>query len=464
MTKKIKIHIDGMHCGSCEVLIEQAWKKLPGVHSVDVDSSNGYAILETNNIPTLEQLNAPITEHGYNAHYISEISDSENKNDTTKKSNLDTSNEILPKDRKKILGIIIIALALLWVAKKFGVIPNVSLTYSMGYGFVFVIGLVAAVSTCIATTGGLLVAVATKYSEAHPELRGYQRFRPHIYFNIGRIISYTVLGGVAGAIGSTLTLSPTTTGILTIIASTVMVLLGFQMLKIFPRLRRFQPKMPKSWAHKIHDMSGSNKKSTPFILGALTFFLPCGFTQALQIYSLSSGSAMTGALTMFFFALGTLPALLSLGALSSFTKGKFHLYFTQIAGALILIIGLTTIRNGVALIDFSNANASNTPVTQTNNVKTNPGEVQKIAMNINGTDYEPYQFTVKKGTPVEWKIDASKASGCMKAGIVAQGLGIRESLSSTKKIVRFTPTKTGKFKFSCPMGMGTFGATITVIE
>ncbi|MBI2436930.1 MAG: cupredoxin domain-containing protein, partial [Candidatus Magasanikbacteria bacterium] len=92
------------------------------------------------------------------------------------------------------------------------------------------------------------------------------------------------------------------------------------------------------------------------------------------------------------------------------------------------------------------------------------GKIQKIAMIINRYEYEPYQFTVKKGIPVEWTVDASKASGCMIAGIVSPGLGIRESLSSGKKTIKFTPTKTGKFKFSCPMGMGTFGAAITVVE
>lgn len=457
MTKQIKLKIDGMHCASCEVLIEQAWKVIPGVKSVDVNNTKGSAVLEVNNAPSLEALNNAIKEHGYTARF------DHSKNKTSQ--NQTAVENIDPKDKHRILGIILIILAVLWIARRNGLVPDVGLSETMSFGFIFIIGLVASVSSCIATTGGLLVAVATKYTEAHPELSGYKRFRPHIYFNLGRILSYAILGGVIGAIGSTLTLSPTVNGILTIVASLVMALLGFQMLKIFPSLQRFQPKMPKKWAHKIHDLSSSDKKSTPFILGALTFFLPCGFTQALQVYALSSGNAIVGAVTMFIFALGTLPALLSLGALTSLSNKKFHLYFTQIAGALVLIIGLMSIRNGLALIDFGPVtNSTNTITTQSTLAPTNKQGVQQIAMKINGYDYEPYKFTVKKGVPVEWTIDASVAGGCMRAGIVAPGLGIQERLNSGKTIVRFTPYSAGKFKFSCPMGMGTFGAHISVVE
>lgn len=466
MRKKIKVHIDGMHCGSCEVMIEQAWKKLPDVLSVSVNSANGYAEMEVNRQPTLDELNLPIKEHGYNAHFIAEVS-SGKKKVAKQEKNINSPQHINPKDKKRIIGIIAIVLGFFWLSRRFGWLPDIGVTDSMSYGFILLIGLVASMSTCLATTGGLLVAITAKFTEAHPELKGFQRFRPHIYFNIGRIISYTVLGGVVGAVGSILTLSPAITGLITIVASLVMVLLGFQMLSIFPSLRRFQPKMPKTLAHKIHDLSGSNKKSTPFILGAATFFLPCGFTQALQLYALSTGSASIGALTMFFFALGTVPALVSLGAVTSFSKGRFQLYFTQIVAVLIILVGFTTVRNGWVLLDSgselkdSAKAVSSTPVSDPN-VRLVNG-VQVMDMKIDFIDYLPHKFTVKKGVPVQWNVDSTEASGCMRS-LLVPGLRINEYLGVGKKTVRFTPTKTGVFKFSCSMGMGTYGAAITVVE
>src|SRR5712691_7676308 len=159
----------------------------------------------------------------------------------------------------------------------------------MSYALVFVIGLVASISTCIAVTGGLLVAAAAKYNEVGGNLTSVQRLKPHIYFNAGRIVSYTLLGGAIGALGSALTLSPEINGILTIAASAVMILLGLQMLKLLPSLTRFIPTMPKAISHRIHDFAETETKRGAFALGSATFFLPCGFTQVLQLYVLAKG-------------------------------------------------------------------------------------------------------------------------------------------------------------------------------
>src|SRR5262245_47016393 len=192
---------------------------------------------------------------------------------------------------------------------------------TMSCGVVFAVGLVASVSSCIAVTGGLLVAVAAKYNVATATLTPTQRMKPHIYFNLGRILSYTLLGGAIGALGSALTLSAEVNGALTILASIVMVLLGLQRLNLLPALTRYLPTMPKAFSHRIHDLAERDANGGAFILGAATFFLPCGFTQALQLYVLAKGSFAVGALTMLAFSLGTLPALLSLSALSSLATG-----------------------------------------------------------------------------------------------------------------------------------------------
>ena len=88
-------------------------------------------------------------------------------------------------------------------------------------------------------------------------------------------------------------------------------------------------------AQRIHGLAERGNNQTAFLLGGLTFFLPCGFTQALQLYVLAKGDVLTGALTMLAFALGTLPALLSLSALSSFAKGAFQRHFLKVAGAAV---------------------------------------------------------------------------------------------------------------------------------
>jgi sulfite exporter TauE/SafE len=83
----------------------------------------------------------------------------------------------------------------------------------------------------------------------------------------------------------------------------------------------------------------------PFLMGAFTFFLPCGFTITAQGLALISGNAIQGALIMTLFALGTLPTLLFIGLSSVKFLQKPHLSekFLKIAGVLVLFFALYNI-------------------------------------------------------------------------------------------------------------------------
>lgn len=447
-----------MHCASCEVMIERKWGKIPGVEKVKVNHANGRAEILCTEEPDLGRLQNEIAKHGYTVYH---------ENDPAG-ATVFIAHKPTKKDYIETGVVFAVILVLYLILKQLDVLPDLGVSENMSYGFVFVIGLVAAMSTCIAVTGGLLLAVAGKYNERYPNLTGAQKFRPHIYFNIGRIVSYTVLGGVVGGLGSMLTLSTKTTGFITILASVVMILLGFQLLKIFPGLRRFQPKMPKFIAHKIHNLSSTESKAGPFVLGAGTFFLPCGFTQALQLYVLSTGDITTGAITMFFFSLGTLPALLSLSALSSFAKGGFQRYFMKAAGIVVILLGFFNINNGLALtgnaISLGGGDEEEiADVQQSDPNVTIANGVQVVKMTVNGLSYTPSRFTVQQGVPVEWQVDGTRAQGCAQV-ITVPKLGLTKYLSPDRVTsITFTPKNTGTLEFSCTMGMTTRGAAFTVV-
>jgi uncharacterized protein len=374
-----------------------------------------------------------------------------------------------PRDYAEIGAAFLVVIGILFGLGQFDLLPKqFGLSTTMSYGLVFVIGLVASVSSCIAVTGGLLVAVAAKYNETTANLTPIRRMKPLIYFNAGRVVSYTLLGGAIGALGSTLTLSPEVNGTLSIIASAVMILLGLQMLKLLPALTRFLPTMPKAFGHYIHDLAERDASGGAFVLGAATFFLPCGFTQALQLYVLAKGSFTVGALTMLAFSVGTLPALLSLSALSSFAIGGFQRHFLKFAGAAVVILGLFNIQNGLTLAattagtTTSNAAGSETasgPAVQT--VPVVDGK-QIVEMKLIGYQYQPHQFNVVQGIPVEWRIDAREAEGCGRI-LIAPGAGVRKLLSYGTTVISFTPQQPGDIRFNCAMGMMTPGSKITVL-
>ena len=441
-----------MTCSSCEVIIERNLRKVSGVEKVHVSRAKEEAEVQCSDEVAFTQLQDAVKENGYSLS-IKDNSGADNANSSSAKK------PFILKDKQRyseIGAVVVMIIGVYILLKQLDFIPqNLGVTDNMSYGFIFILGLVAAMSTCLAVSGGLLLAIAAKYNEKNPLASGWQKFKPHIFFNVGRIVSYTLLGGAIGALGSIFTISSAAAGIITILASIIMIFMGLQLLGIFPWLNGIQIKMPKFLAHKIYDASSQKAgKTSSFLFGAATFFLPCGFTQALQLYVLGTGDFVTGALTMLAFSIGTLPSLASIGAFSSFAKGNFKQYFTTFAAVLIIILGIFNFAPGfnltgavIALPAGDNPSGDNVP----DDIPLVDGK-QVINMAVNGFDYSPDTFTLKKGVPVEWKIDGKGAQGCARI-ISVPALGIMEQLSSDVKTIEFTPQKTGKIKFSCGMGM-----------
>lgn len=445
------LSVKGMTCSSCEVLIERKLRKVPGVTHVRVSQTGGNAEIGCEPGVSLEDLQNALAGEKYTLAAAGEGG---------------SSSLFIAWDRERwaeIGSVAVIIIGAYIIFSQLGLLPEgLAITENMSYGFIFLIGLVAAMSTCLAVAGGLLLAVAGKYNEKYPHLTGWQKFKPHISFNVGRIASYTLLGGLVGLLGSTLAITPKITGIITITASVLMIIVGIQLLHIFPWLNRIQIKMPSFIAHRLYDAS-ANAPSTKssFLFGAATFFLPCGFTQALQLYVLGTGSFTVGALTMFAFSLGTLPSLASIGAVSSFTKGDFKRYFTTFSAILVIVLGFYNIPNGLALTGATIGIENNALSQLAENVNIIGGK-QIISMKVDYLDYVPSQFTLIEGIPVEWHIDGTKAVGCARV-ISVPSLGITEYLpQDQEKVITFTPQKSGTITFSCTMGMAGPGAFTVV--
>jgi sulfite exporter TauE/SafE/copper chaperone CopZ len=440
------LKIEGMHCRHCEVAIERQLAMLPGVERVEADFETGTARIVQRGAAAANAVQAAVEQAGYR------LKSSVEKGGTKERNS--------GRDFAEIGAAFLVVAGVAVAVSKLGLLPNVAISNNIGFGIAFAFGLVASVSSCMAVTGGLLIALAARYNDAYTELTAFERLRPHLYFNVGRIVSYALLGGAIGALGSALMLSPRVTSALTIAASLIMIVLGLRMLRLLPSAGKFFPALSKSLAHRIHDFGARNVRGGAFLLGALTFFLPCGFTQALQLYALTKGSALAGALTMLAFALGTLPALLSLSALSSFAVGGVQKHFLRFAGAAVIVLGVFNIQYGLVLVESSSA-----PV-----VRSESGEPAQVAagrqivdMRIDGLEYFPNRFVVRQGIPVEWRIDARNAAGCGRI-LLAPRLGIRTFLAATgTTVIGFTPERAGDFAFNCGMGMMTPGSKFTVL-
>lgn len=443
--KYIKIPIKGMHCRSCELLIEENLKELSHVKSVEVDYRKGEALVYyEGQTPNQDTINKAICAAGY------EIGRSEKL-------------PFFSTDKKEYinLGIAFLFLMAVFLLLKGTGLFDINLGSSLSnpsWGLIILIGLVAGFSTCMALVGGLSLGLSTKFIENHPKATTSEKFRPHLFFMAGRIVSYALLGGLLGLLGTVFKLSSLTNSILTILVGLVMLVMGLQLIDIFPRLSSFKLALPKSVA-KAFGFSGKAKEYSNWnavVLGALTFFLPCGFTQAMQLYAVSTGDFWSGALIMGLFALGTAPGLLSIGGLTALVKGKFKARFFKVAGLAVIFFSLFNLNNGYTLSSLSVGgfgNSSSNSVVSDPNVKMENG-VQVIHMVEGNSGYSPNKFSIKKGVPVKWIIDAQAPYSCA-SSIVVPKLNISKNLEAGENIIEFTPDQTGKIPFSCSMGMYT---------
>ncbi|MEK7123228.1 MAG: sulfite exporter TauE/SafE family protein, partial [Patescibacteria group bacterium] len=278
--KKVTIPISGMTCNSCEVLIESRLKTLPGVHRVNVDACRGSAeIMYWNEQPSQAALARALEGTPYRL----------GGGGATRSARPSAG---------RLFGVIAIAFGIGLLFTKLGFLQGAgSLSSTIGVGGAFVLGLVAAASSCVATVGGLMITAVNQYQRRIAVITMKHRLVPVALFVAGRILSYVVLGGILGAVGSAFSPSPALTGTIVIIAAVYMVVMGLDMLGIAPAfLKRLTPKMPKSVASRAFNAQ------SPFFLGAATFFIPCGFTQSLQIYALTTGSFGSSALILGAFA------------------------------------------------------------------------------------------------------------------------------------------------------------------
>lgn len=442
-----KLSIKGMHCRSCELLVEENLKELANVSKVEVNHSTGEAIIHyTGERPSDEVLTASIIKSGY-------------------ETGVEKEKPLFNFDSDNILELIIgvgILFLLFIVLRSLG-LTNIDFNpenAGSGLGLPLIVGLVAGVSTCMALVGGLVLGLSTKFAEKHPRATRAESFRPHLFFVGGRIAGYALLGGVLGMLGSVFQLSSGMNAGLTMLVGALMLFMGLQLTNLFPRLSSMSFSLPTS----VAKLFGINKKQSEYshkhaaVLGALTFFLPCGFTQTMQVLAVSRGSFVEGAVIMGLFALGTAPGLLSLGGLTSSVRGSFKNLFFKTVGVAIIALSFFNLNNGFTLLSAGFASGEGSEVLNKNvvndpNVTMEDG-FQVVRMVESNSGYSPNKFTIKKGVPVKWIVDAQAPYSCASA-LGIPSLKLQTFLKPGENIIEFTPTTVGPLKFSCSMGMYT---------
>jgi uncharacterized protein len=435
MNKSIKFKINGMHCASCKTLIEEDLKELPGIIKVDVNYQTGDALVEFDNDKiNRDQIFAKIRQLKYEPRLKDEIS----RESTNNKEN--NSGYFMAG---LFAAALILGYLLLSYFGGFEILGNLTGGYEVGYGIIFIIGLLSGFH-CIGMCGSIVVSYSTLCLGDNKK-----SFWPHWQYNIGRIISYTIIGAILGGFGSFFGINPTFNGVITILAGVFMFFLGLSLVSKWSILEKLKLKTPQFIAKYI--FSQKNKKSAPLLIGLLNGFMPCGPLQAMQLYALTSGNAFKGALSLFLFALGTSFLMFGFGAFLSIISQKMIKNILKFSGILVIVLSLFMILRGLANFGVNLSLPQNSPDINTNQFIDN-SQVQEVKMTVNYYGYDPNVLKVKKGIKVRWIINVEQMSGC-NSQILMPDYNVRKNLQLGQNIIEFTPTKSGELKFSCGMRM-----------
>lgn len=426
--KIVYVKIDGIHCSHCESKIIAELLKNKKIKEVKI-KKNIASISYKGNLKHEEIIHS-VRVIGYftREEYISDDLKQIDTNITLKEF---------------LLILIGIVLILIGIKKLFGfnilnMIPTID--SSITYGMLVVTGLFTSVH-CISMCGAMNI-MAVVHENTKNSIK-----KPLLY-NMGRVISYTLIGGIVGFLGSIISINDTVSGIIILIAALMMVLMALNMLGVVCY------KLPKRFNFKI-----KKRFNNFFVIGLVNGFIPCGPLQAMQLYALSTGSFITGALSMFLFGIGTVPLMLFVGVIFNLFKGKRRIFLNKIASVLILILSLVMMNRGILSFGIDITSLFRNKDNFITSIIKN--DYQEVNIDLSYNDYD--NIIIQKDIPVKLIIHADKKylTGCNNE-ICINEYDIKKEITVGENIIEFTPTKTGTFTMTCWMNM--IKNTIKVID
>ncbi|MFZ2636166.1 MAG: sulfite exporter TauE/SafE family protein [Rectinemataceae bacterium] len=468
--KRATIRVEGMTCSACEARIAGAVRSLRGVKSATASLHGGKVEVAFDDlVVSLDVVKAVIVRTGY------VVREKENSGGAT------------------ALGVGMLLVALYMIANSLGLFSALpSFDSTVGYGMLFVAGLLTSVH-CVAMCGGIALSQSVKTDgagrpEAAVPVSRIKTLAPGLLYNAGRVISYTIVGGIAGALGAAFSVSPRAKGIVAAVAGIFMLFMGLKMLGYMPRLPRLRritrephPKhepriaafLPASLYGLPDRIRGAFKNRGSFAVGLLGGLMPCGPLQTMQLYALGTGGFFAGAMSMLVFSAGTVPLMLSFGIAAAALPRKFLPAMVRASAVLVMFLGLLTLGRAAALAgvalpylpsslsvaggrnpsdilaELSDARESAEAVT----AKAVMGEgIQTFVTDFGVDGYAP--FTVRAGVPFRWIINATAEdlNPCNNP-LIVPSYGIEKELVPGENVIEFTPKKPGAISYSCWMGM-----------
>ncbi len=437
--KTTKINVEWMHCNACKLLLEKSISSIKDVKTIQANVSKWTVIIGYESNPNFDDIKSIIQECGY------KISKEEIKRSWLSKN---------IKDYKVMLISLILFILLYFILSKTGIFSfDIKSQWSPSLSLVLLIGITAWFSSCMAVVWWLVLAISSKWNKNNEQQSFWQKIIPHFWFNAGRIIWFGILWWLLWLFGSVINLSPFMMSVMTLIVWVVMILLWINLTHISPKLSAISITIPTGKLFTKKEADLLQTKSTwlkkhiwTFASWILTFFLPCGFTFAMQLYAISTWNFFMWMIIMSLFAIGTLPWLIGVGSLASAFKWKTAQVAFKAIWVLVILLWLYNISNSYNIVS-TRFNTTNT--WQINNNQ----NIEDINMTYTDDWLKPWKINLQKGKSYNIIIDIqTTVYGCMSTMYIPW---LDENIQAIKKWsqIKFfvNATTPWEYEFDCAM-------------
>jgi len=352
---------------------------------------------------------------------------------------------VAPEERtsrtQRIITAILIAIIMMagyLMLTELNVVPVVE-SVKLTLPIVFILGLVASISSCMATSGAVFLSTVGRLQTT--------KIWPAVAFNIGRVGAYALFGFLLGWVGQKVSVNYQNAVFLNVTVSVVMVFIALEMLGILSFSSLIPNKRFTTFFWKIEQLLARQPKKTALLLGALTYYLPCGFSQSVQVFALGTADPWYSMMLMGVFALGTVPALMALSFTTLFTKTSWYPWFMKIVAVTIILVSAGYITNTVQLYADVERFGTQSYIKEEGDVNFEDG-FQVVKMDVLLDGYHPNTFQLQKNIPVRWILNGINVYGCQ-GFLNVPKLGIAQALETGDNVFEFTPKETGTIGFSC---------------
>jgi sulfite exporter TauE/SafE len=349
----------------------------------------------------------------------------------------------------------------------------------------FITGLTTGGLSCLAVQGGLLASSLEQQLEQQLDLqieqeiaaRRERRFGkkrnqilahprlafPILLFLAAKLVAYTFLGFLLGALGSVLQLNAVTRAILLIGVGIFMVGNSLRMFNVHPIFRYFAIEPPKFITRYIRRKAKNGESFfAPLLLGALTVFIPCGVTQAMMAVAVGTGNALLGAMLMLAFILGTSPVFFGVAYLAMKLGARLEKWFMRFVAVVLLVLGLVSVNSGLTLmgspLSFTNIieAAKTSPQDLVSYASIPPSDGVTLYLSAGNGGYSPRVLHARAGTQITLNLITDQTYSCSRSFVIP-ALGVEKLLpsSGTESIPIPAQSSGTVMRFSCSMGMYT---------